>query len=90
MQKSLSAGNHRITLPDRSNCKPKKRMILAINALTGSTRNNKPTLQELEMTALMEKSNKKLDILKHGLQKCNVQLAALTAGDSPVHQHQQP
>ncbi|TPX47785.1 hypothetical protein SeMB42_g03195 [Synchytrium endobioticum] len=83
MQKSLSAGNHRITLPDRSNCKPKKRMILAINALTGSTRNNKPTLQELEMTALMEKSNKKLDILKHGLQKCNVQLAALTGGDSP-------
>ncbi|TPX32381.1 hypothetical protein SeLEV6574_g08467 [Synchytrium endobioticum] len=62
-----------------------ERMISAKNALTGSFRNNKPTPQELEMTALMKKSNKKLDILKHGLQKCNVQLAALTGGDSPVH-----
>ncbi|TPX30396.1 hypothetical protein SeMB42_g07924, partial [Synchytrium endobioticum] len=59
-----------------------ERMISAKNALTGFTRNNKPTPQELEMTALMEKSNNKLDILKHGLQKCNVQPSTLTAGEA--------
>ncbi|TPX36236.1 hypothetical protein SmJEL517_g01581 [Synchytrium microbalum] len=54
-----------------------EKVILARGGL-GGPKNKKATPQEIEMAAQMDKSNKKLDVLKHEIQKCKAQLAALS------------